>query len=55
MWVAYARHRPKTGAFKMQTTEETFEPLVLGDAKALTNSPTGDREQELNPDEKYDE
>ncbi len=31
------------------------ELLILGDANAETNSPTGTQEQELNPDEKYDE
>lgn len=39
----------------MQTLEHITELLVLGDANAETNSPTGTQEQELNPDEKYDE
>ncbi|MET3528170.1 hypothetical protein ABID41_003309 [Phenylobacterium koreense] len=39
----------------MQYSESSFELLALGDAVAETNSPTGDQEQELNPDEKYDE
>lgn len=29
--------------------------LWLGDAKAETNSPTGDQDKELNPEQRYDE
>jgi hypothetical protein len=40
---------------QMQTSDTAHELLVLGDANEETNSPTGFQEQELNPDEKYDE
>lgn len=47
--------RDNNRSIKMQTLEHITELLVLGDANAETNSPTGTQEQELNPDEKYDE
>jgi hypothetical protein len=41
----------------MPNTEDAtpLRVIALGDAKVETNSPTGLQEQEVNPDQRYDE